>query len=120
MIDDFPIDLAVLIIGTIERVEGNQFRWIGREVGCVFLIFALCGSVLDFIGRAVELGGDEPWTGEGIDKLVNLTPNRRGASSATCENSVANGVNFRVGPTCVDEFPMVCTLFINEEGHDFP
>ena len=88
--DDLSIDLAVLIIGTIKRLEGNQFRWIGEEVRCVFLIFALCGNVLYFIGGAVKFGSDEPWTSEGKDKHVNLTPNCRGASSATCENSVAN------------------------------
>ena len=32
----------------------------------------------------------EWWTSEGIDELVNLTLHCRGASSATCENSVAN------------------------------
>jgi hypothetical protein len=90
VIDDLLIDLAVLIIGTIERLEGNQFRWIGGEVRCVFLILSLCGNVLYFIGGAVEFGGDEPWTSEGIEKLVNLTPIRGGASGTTRENSVAN------------------------------
>jgi hypothetical protein len=86
----------------------------------VLLILALCGNVLNFIGGAIEFGSDEPWTSEGIDELVDLTPHCRGASSAMCKNSAANGVNFRVGPTCVDEFPMVCSLFFNTEGCDFP
>ena len=92
VIDDLSIDLAVLIIGTIERLEGNQFRWIGGEVRCVLLILALCGNVLYFIGGAVEFGGDEPWSSEGIYELVDLTPHChcRGVSSATYENSFAN------------------------------
>ena len=90
MIDDLSIDLAILIISTIERLEGNQFQWIGGEVRCALLILALCSNVLDFIGGTIEFGSDEPWTSEGIDEFVDLTPHCRGASSATCENSVAN------------------------------
>ena len=86
----------------------------------MFLILALCSNLLDFIEGAIEFGSDEPWTSEGIDEFVGLTPHCRGASSTTFENSVTNWVNFRVGSTCFDEFPMVCSLFINEEGRDFP
>ncbi len=56
----------------------------------MLLILAFCGNVLNFIGGAVEFGSDEPWTSEGMDELVDLTPHCRGASSATCENSVTN------------------------------
>ena len=32
MVADLPMNLALLIIGTIERLEGDQFRRIRREV----------------------------------------------------------------------------------------
>ena len=38
MVADFPMNLAVLIIGTIERFEGDQFHRIRREVRCMFLV----------------------------------------------------------------------------------
>ena len=41
MIANFPIDLAVLIIGTIERFEGNQFSRIRSEVQRMLLVLLL-------------------------------------------------------------------------------
>ena len=76
--------------------------------------------MLDFVGGTVKFGSDEPWTGEGIDKLINLALLGVGSSCATSKNSVTDRVNFRVGLTCVDEFPMICLLFLNEEGSNFP
>ncbi len=72
MVADLPMNLAVLIIGTIKRLEDDQFRRIRREVRCMFLIFPLSCNVLDFVGCTVEFGGDEPWTCEGIDEFINL------------------------------------------------
>jgi len=49
MVADLPMNLAILIIGTIERLEGDQFRRIRREVRCMLLIFALGRNVLKFV-----------------------------------------------------------------------
>jgi len=49
MVADLPMNLAVLIIGAIKRLEGDQFRRIRREVRCMFLIFALSRNVLDLL-----------------------------------------------------------------------
>jgi hypothetical protein len=46
--------------------------------------------MLDFVGGAVEFGSDEPWTCEGMDELINLTPVGIGSGCSTSENRVAN------------------------------
>ena len=114
------MDLAELIIGTVERLEGNQFRRIRREVRCVLLVLPLCRHMLDFVGGTVQFGSDKPWTGEGIDKFINLPLPSVGSSCATSKNGVAERINLRVGLPCVDEFPMISPLFVDKEGSNFP
>jgi hypothetical protein len=114
------MNLAKLIIGTIKRLEGNQFRRIRREVRCVLLVLPLCRHMLNFVGGTVQFGSDEPWTGEGIDKFINLSAPSVGSGCATSKNGVADRINLRVGLSCVDEFPMISPLFVNKEGSNFP
>ena len=82
-------------IGTVERLEGNQFRRIRREVQCVLLVLPLCCHMLNFVGGTVKFGSDEPWTGEGIDKLINLALPGVGSSCETSKNSVTDRVDVR-------------------------
>ena len=120
MIADLPVNLAKLIIGTVERLEGNQFCRIRREVRCVLLLLLLCRHMLDFVGGTIQFSSDKPWTGEGIDKFINLPAPSVGSGCAMSKNSVADAINLRVGLSCVDEFPMISPLFVNKEGSDFP
>ncbi len=78
--------------------------------------------MLDFVGGTVQLGSDKPWTwtGEGIDKFINLPASSDGLGCAMSYNGVADGVNLRVGSSCVDEFPMISQLFINKGGSNLP
>ena len=76
--------------------------------------------MLDFVGGTVEFGSDEPRTGEGIDKFINLPAPCVRSGRATSKTGVADRVNLRVGLLCVDEFPMISSLFINKEGSNFP
>ena len=101
------MNLAVLIIGTVERLEGDQFRRIRREVRCVLLVLLLCRHMLDFVGGTVEFSSDEPRTGEGIDKFINLPAPGVRLGRAMSKNGVVDRVNLRVGSSCVDEFPMI-------------
>jgi hypothetical protein len=114
------MDLAELIIGTVERLEGDQFRRIRREVRCMLLVLPLCPHMLDFVGSTIQFGSDKPWTGEGIDKFINLPAPSIGSGCASCKHGVADGVDFRVGSTCVDEFPMISPLFVKKEGSNLP
>jgi hypothetical protein len=116
MVADLPMNLAVLIIGTIERLEGNQFRRIRREVRCMLLVFPLSRNVLDFVGCTIEFGGDEPWTCEGIDEFINLpTPSIR-SGCATSKNSITDRVKLGIGASCIDEFTMISSLFIDKKS----
>ena len=85
------MDLAELIIGTVKRLEGNQFHRIRREVRCVLLVLLLCCHMLDFVGGTVQLGSDKPWTwtGEGIDKFINLPASSDGLGCVMSYNGVA-------------------------------
>jgi hypothetical protein len=116
MVTDFPKNLAVLIIGTIERFKGDQFHRIRREVRCMFLVSPLCRNVLDFVGCTIEFGGDEPWTCEGIGEFINLPAPSIRSGCATSKNSVANRVKLRIGASCVDEFMMISPLFIDKKS----
>ena len=116
MVADLPMNLAVLIIGTIERLEGDQFRRIRREVRCMLLVFPLSRNVLDFVGCTIEFGGDEPWTCEGIDEFINLpTPSIR-SGCATSKNSITDRVKLGIGASCIDEFTMISSLFIDKKS----
>ncbi len=110
------MDLVELIIGTVERLEGDAFHRIRREVRCMFLVLPLCRHMLDFVGSTVQFGGDKPWIGEGIDKVINLPAPSIGSGCASRKHGVTMGVGFRVGLTCVDEFLMISLLFVNKEG----
>ncbi len=114
------MNLVELIIGTVERLEGDQFCRIRREVQCVLLVLPLCCHMLDFVGCTVKFDSDEPWTGEGIDKFINLPAPGVGSGCATSKNGVADRVNLRVGLSCIDEFSMISLLFVNKEGSNFP
>ena len=114
------MDLAELIIGTVKRLEGDQSRRLRIEVRCMLLVLPLCRHMLDFVGGTVQFGSDKPWTGEGIDKFINLPAPSVGSGCAMSKNSVADAINLRVGLSCVDEFPMISPLFVNKEGSDFP
>jgi hypothetical protein len=46
--------------------------------------------MLDFVGGAIKFGSDEPWTCEGIDELIDLTPAGIGLGCLTSKNHVAN------------------------------
>jgi hypothetical protein len=76
--------------------------------------------MLNFVGGTVELGSDEPWTGEGIDKFINLPAPGVRSGCVMSKNGVADRVNLKVGSLCVDEFPMISSLFVNKEGSNFP
>ena len=110
------MNLAELIIGTVKRLEGDQSRRLRIEVRCMLLVLPLCRHMLNFVGGTVQFGSDEPWTGEGIDKFINLPAPSVGSGCASRKQGVADGVDFRVGSTCVDEFPMISPLFVNKEG----
>jgi hypothetical protein len=114
------MNLAELIIGTVERLEGDQFRRIRREVRCVLLVLPLRHHMLNFVRGTVQFGSDKPWTSEEIDKCINLPAPSVRSDCATSKNGVVDGINIRVGSSCVDEFPMICPLFVNKEGSNFP
>ena len=38
VVPDLPMKLAVLVVGTVKRLEDDQFRRIRREVRCVLLV----------------------------------------------------------------------------------
>ena len=116
MVADFPMNLAVLIIGTIERFEGDQFHRIRREVRCMFLVSPLCHNVLDFVGCTVEFGSDKPWTCEGINEFLNLPAPSIRSGCMTGKNSVTDRVKLRIGASCVDKFTMISSLFIDKKG----
>ena len=116
MVADLPMKLAVLIVGTIEGVEGDQFRRIRREVRRMFLIFALSRDVLDFVRSTVEFGCNKPWTCEGIDKFINLPAPSVQSGGATSKNSVTDRVKLRIRASCIDEFTMISSLFIDKES----
>ena len=112
--------LAILIIGTNKRLEGNQFSRIRREVRCMLLVLALCQNLLDFVGCTIKFGSDEPWTCEGIDKLINLAAPGVRSGCSTSKNDVTNRVDLRVWLTCIYKFTMICSLFHKEEGSNLP
>ena len=90
MVTDLPVNLAVLIIGTIKRRKGDQLGRVRGEVRCVLLFLTLSRNVLNFIGCAVEFGGDKPWACEGIDGLIYLPAPGIQAGGAASKNSVAD------------------------------
>jgi len=84
------------------------------------LVLPLCRNMFNFVGGTVEFGSDEPWTCEGINELINLASLGVRSGCVMSKNRVTDGVKLRAGPTCVDEFAMICSLFVNEEGRNFP
>ncbi len=86
----------------------------------MLLVFPLCRHMLNFVGGTVQFGSDKPWTGEGIDKFINLPAPSVGLGCATSKNGVADGVDLRVGLSCIDEFLMISPLFVDKEGSNLP
>ena len=77
MVADLPINLVVLIIGTIDRLEGDS-------------------QCARFRRMHVEFGGDEPWTCEGIDEFICPRPAsdlvaRRAKTVSPTEQSLGSG-----------------------------
>ena len=91
-----------------------------REVQCLLLVLPLRRHMLNFVGGTIQFGSDKPWTGEGIDKFINLPAPSVGSGCATSKNGVADEVNLRVGSSCVYNFPMISPLFVNKEGSNLP
>ena len=116
MVADLPMNLAVLIVGTIKRLEDDQYCRVRREVRCMFLFFPLSRDVLDFIGCTVKFGRDELWSCEGIDEFINLPMPRIRSGCTASENSVADRVKLRIGASCVDKFTMISSMFIDKKG----
>ena len=116
MVTDFPKNLAVLIISTIERFEGDQFHRIRREVRCMFLLSLLCRNVLNFVECTVKFGSDKLWTCEGIGEFINLPASSIRSGCATSKNSVTDRVKLRIRASCIDEFTMISSLFIDKKS----
>ncbi len=86
----------------------------------MLLVLLLCCHMLDFVGGIVQFGSDKPWTGEGIEKFINLPVPSVGSGCVTSKNGVADGIYLRVRSSCVDEFPMISPLLVDKEGSNFP
>ncbi len=81
---------------------------------------ALAGMLLAKRYVPTYRSNNEPWICEGINELIKLASPGVRSGCAMSKHCVTNGVNLRVGLTCVDEFTMICSLFVNKEGHNFP
>jgi hypothetical protein len=62
---------------------------------------------------------DPPWAREGVSKLVDLTSRHIRANSLTSKGNVTNRIDYRIGPTRVDQFAVVSTLLLNQQTSNF-
>ena len=65
------VDLAILIVCTVNRLQRKELNRIWQKVGHVLLVPCLCRTVLNLIGGTRKTGNHTPWPSEGERELIN-------------------------------------------------
>ncbi len=71
IIRELSVDLAILIVRTINRLQRKELNWIWRKVGRVLLFLCLSRTVLNLIGGTRKTGNNTPWPSEGEREFIN-------------------------------------------------
>ncbi len=115
IVRELPVDLAILIVRTINWLQREELNRIWRKMGCVPLFLRLSRTVLDFVGGTQKTRNDMPWSSEGERKLINAPSRGVRSYSPTCKNDITHRINFGVGSLGFNEFTVPCSLFLDED-----
>jgi hypothetical protein len=85
----------------------------------LFILPMRRGAMLEFVWSAFEDCCDAPWSSEGILKLINVVLCSIWTDSMPGENNIANRIGVQDRSTRVDQFPMLCTLFLAQKLGNF-
>ena len=100
---DWFVNLPVSSVGTINRLEWDQFRRVGRHIRRVlFLLFQGVITVLELVRCTRKGSRNTPRSSECTLKFVNITLCCIWFNCTASEDDVANGVDVRIGSASID------------------
>ncbi len=119
IVRELSVDLAILIVRTVNRLQRKELNRIWRKVGRVPLVPCLCRTVLNLIGGTRKTGNLMPWPSEGERELINMPSRGIRLHSLMCKQDIAHRIDLGVGSTGVDKFTVPCSLFLNKDFSNF-
>ena len=117
---DRLVELAVTIVGPVDRFEGHELSRVGREVARVLLIsFGVDEAMFELVGATVKFLHNLPRASVRVHEFGNTSAAGVRSDSPSGKNHVASAVNAWVRSLGVPEIAVVGASFFQEDGGDF-